>query len=142
MNTPEEEEEENILPPSASSSPTPPPPLPPTERENKDDNESSQEDQEETGDIEDPMKSDDEIFIPDVPQEFLFSAKATPLDPQLIKFANWQKRGKGKGRRNRIFSQDRGRYVKPIFRRGNEGKIAGKKHRMKNQVRTKHGGSN
>jgi hypothetical protein len=43
--------------------------------------------------------------VPGIPQEFMFiAADATPIDPKLLQFANLQRRGKGRGRRNKTFS--------------------------------------
>ena len=74
---------------------------------------------------EDDDREDEQPDVPDVPQEFMFDVDATPMDPDLIEFANRQKSGAGGGR-GLIFSQDRGRYIKPMLPRGNVVRLAGK----------------
>ena len=55
--------------------------------------------------------------LPDTPQEFMFDIDATPMDPDLINFSSRERSGKGGGR-GLIFSQDRGRYIKPQLPKG------------------------
>merc|ERR1712194_979752 len=60
---------------------------------------------------------------PEIPQEFMFDVDATPIDPDLIQFAGRQRGGKGGGR-GLIFSQDRGRYIKPMLPKGKVTRLA------------------
>lgn len=53
-------------------------------------------------------------------QEFMFDVDATPIDPELLDFTGKNNRGKSGGR-GLIFSQERGRYVKPMIPRGKVG---------------------
>jgi hypothetical protein len=52
-----------------------------------------------------------------VPQEFMFGIDATPLDPELLDFTGKTSSGKSGGR-GLIYSQERGRYIKPMLPRG------------------------
>lgn len=53
-------------------------------------------------------------------QEFMFDVDATPIDPELLDFTGKNNMGKSGGR-GLVFSQERGRYVKPMIPRGKVG---------------------
>jgi len=119
INTPMDEDE--MMPP-----PPPPPPPPQMDDQNQDqdqDDEEEQEDQDEPEDEEDDDREDEAPDMPDVPQEFMFDVDQTPIDPDLIEFANRQRDGKGGGR-GLVFSQDRGRYIKPMLPKGKVVRLA------------------
>lgn len=119
INTPMDEDE--MMPP-----PPPPPPPPPMDQQDEDsenDNE-EEEDQEEQDDPEDQDENQEEQpDVPDVPQEFMFDVDSTPMDPDLIEFSSRERSGKGGGR-GLIFSQDRGRYIKPMLPKGKVVRLA------------------
>lgn len=50
-------------------------------------------------------------------QEFMFDIDSTPIDPELLDFTGKNNLGKSGGR-GLIYSQERGRYIKPMIPRG------------------------
>merc|ERR1719428_2466750 len=117
VNTPMDEDE--MMPPP------PPPPPPPQNQLDEQDDEKEEEDKEE--EQEDPEDEEDDQQdapdVPEVPQEFMFDADSTPIDPDLIAFTSRERNGKGGGR-GLIFSQDRGRYIKPMLPKGKVVRLA------------------
>jgi len=120
INTPMDEDE--MMPP-----PPPPPPPPSNEQDqDQDEDQDEQEEPEDEDDDEDEEDDEDESEAPDVPevpQEFMFDVDATPVDPDLIDFTSRERAGKGGGR-GLIFSQDRGRYIKPMLPKGKVVRLA------------------
>ena len=55
-----------------------------------------------------------------VPQEFIFQSQGVAIDPSLLKFMTKKYISKGRAgkSRNRVYNEDRGRYVKAIFPKG------------------------
>ena len=120
INTPMDQDE--MMPPP------PPPPPPPQQNldEQKDDQDQKEEEEEEKDEPDDEEDNENEApDVPEVPQEFMFEVDATPIDPDLIDFASRQRSGKGGGR-GLIFSQDRGRYIKPMLPKGKVTRLAGR----------------
>lgn len=107
----------------------PPPPPPPPPQNNMDEQDQDQDEKEEDKEDEDEPDDEEEKEeeapdVPQVPQEFMFDVDATPMDPDLIAFSARQRKGKGGGR-GLIFSQDRGRYIKPMLPKGKVVRLAG-----------------
>ncbi|KAL7527731.1 hypothetical protein ACHAXR_002098 [Thalassiosira sp. AJA248-18] len=119
----------SIPPPPPSTIQPPPimePPPPQTEDMSKDEQDASEEEKEEdeisaemeedTDETEDQNEEEPDESLA-IPEEFMFGIERVKVDPKLLKFKKWTRRGKG-GKRSKIFSLLRGRFVKAIFPKG------------------------
>eukprot|EP00956_Cyclotella_meneghiniana_P037737 scaffold143615_cov47-Cyclotella_meneghiniana.AAC.3 len=122
---------------SNASSPPPPPPQgvqpileqPPVTEDNheldmNDNNDEIEEEQLPEPDNSEQEEDQNEPEPMAIPEEFFFNvAKDVRVDPSLLKASRWTRKGRG-GKRAKIFSLLRGRFVKAIFPKGKKARLA------------------
>jgi magnesium chelatase subunit D len=119
-------------PPQGEQAPEPPADQPPDEANDPDDpedpdnnnnNNNNNNDEDEDEDEDDDDQPDDQPPA-SIPEEFLLDPEATALDPDLLLFSAAKAKSGGSGSRAVVFSDSRGRYVKPMLPRGPVRRIA------------------
>ena len=109
-----------VIAPRALQMPPPDPDQP--EKEQEPDEPDDQDDEPEEDESQDDSPEDQ--APPQVPEEFLLDPEAIAIDPDLLLFASAKAKTGGSGSRAVVFSDSRGRYVKPMLPRGPVKRIA------------------
>ena len=107
--------------------PPPPPPQgeqPPEEPEPPENEQEPDEPDDDTDEPDDQDETPEDQAPPQVPEEFLLDPEAVAIDPDLLLFGAAKAKTGGSGSRAVVFSDSRGRYVKPMLPRGPVKRIA------------------
>ena len=117
------------LPPPDPDQPMEPPPPPPPQGEQPPEEPEQPENEQEPDEPEDDNNDDEDDTPedqppPSIPEEFLLDPEATAIDPDLLLFNAGKAKSGGSGSRAVVFSDSRGRYVKPMLPRGPVKRIA------------------
>ncbi len=99
---------------------------PPPPQEPQDPQPPDQSDEDASDDEEDENQDEDlpDEQTPEVPEEFMLDPEAIGIDPGLLLFSAAKNKSGKSGSRAAVFSDSRGRYVKPIIPRGPVRRIA------------------
>mmetsp|Transcript_50437 Transcript_50437/g.163205 ORF Transcript_50437/g.163205 Transcript_50437/m.163205 type:complete len:874 (-) Transcript_50437:66-2687(-) len=84
--------------------------------------EEEEEGEEQEEEPEDDPDAEEDASQQELPEEFMISAEGAIVDEDLLKFSGAQKKSGRSGKGNKIYSMDRGRYVKAMLPKGGDAK--------------------
>jgi len=118
MQIPPEDDNDMQPPPPEDQSPPPPP------QSNNEESEPDTSENDNEQDQEQDNSDGEEESTSEIPEEFILDPEACMVDPDLLLFSSAKAKAGNSGSRSVIFSDSRGRYVKPIIPRGKVKRIA------------------